>query len=208
MTQLDHRGALRDLNKAANLRLWLLEQGRQELAADLARSFSSCAAALIELQDLDRGSAYLGHAIDIYSQLSRLEKGSDLAGELANNHAAYASVLAELGKLDEAVVQAGHAIDILGRRVEQGQLDHGRKLASSLALRGLIHQTRGQQGAAAQDFERTAAALALVGGISEAIAWQEKALGLVDGDPRREAQLRLDRYRAAAPSGHAPGSGL
>ena len=49
LAQLDHRGAARDLGKAVTIRLWLVAQGRREVEADLAESYSRCADAFVEL---------------------------------------------------------------------------------------------------------------------------------------------------------------
>jgi tetratricopeptide (TPR) repeat protein len=207
LAQLDHRGAVQNLNKAATLRLWLFEQGRRELAADLAQSFSSCAHALLELQDLALAKVYLAHAIDIRTQLIRKASRNELAGELADNHARYAGVLFELGERDEALTQFGHAIDILGHLVTQGRSELRRGLAANFAHRGLVRQARGQTGAAAQDFQEAAEALALVGEFGEAVAWQRKALTLADEDKRQEAQLRLDHYSSGNPYHDSPNRG-
>jgi tetratricopeptide (TPR) repeat protein len=199
LLELDHPAAVRDLNKAASLRLWLFEQGRRELAADLARSFTTCAAALIEVQQLELAKVYLRHAIDLHTQLITTQNRNDLAAELAGNQASYAGLLLQSSEPDTALVHFGLAIDILNHLVTQGQTALREKLATTSARRGVVRENRGQKGPAAQDFARAAETFAVLGEWREAAAWQGKALELADEASRKEAALRLDHYRAGKP---------
>jgi tetratricopeptide (TPR) repeat protein len=199
LMQLDHRGAARDLNQAATIRLWLAEQGRRELAADVARSFSWCATALVELRNLELADVYFAHAIDIQSQLISKSYRNDIAGELADNNAGRARTLLELRQPTEALAHFGSAIDIVSRLVNEGQIELRRKLATTFAHRGIVRQARGQLDAAAQDFEQAAGAFAATEGFAEAVAWQTRALEVAGDDRRSEAQLRLEHYRSREP---------
>jgi tetratricopeptide (TPR) repeat protein len=94
---------VQDLNKAVTMGIWLVEQGRTEHTAELARSFSACGAALVELGKLDIARPYLAQALDLEARLIAAGGGADLSREIAIDHAAYASVLKQLNETGEAL---------------------------------------------------------------------------------------------------------
>jgi tetratricopeptide (TPR) repeat protein len=198
LAHLDHAAAVQDLNTAVTIRLWLREQGRLESAADLAATFSSCAAALVELGSLDLAAVYAGHAINIRSQLIAKQHRDDLGGDLADDHALRARVLLESRKADEALADLDSAIGIVEPLIQAGRLDLRKRLAMHLAHRGIVRQTRGQTDAAVRDFERAAEVFAASEDFAAAVAWQTRALAIVAGPARAEAQSRLNRYRSGA----------
>ena len=153
LARLDPNGAVQDLNKAVTIRIWLVEQGRQELMADLARSFSTCAAALVELRKLDLARPYLARALDLQARLVAGGGRADLSRELAIDHAAYAAVLEQLKEPAEAM----------------------------------------------RHFEKAAEVFAGLGDLARAIELQKRAVDLAEGEARKSAQLRLDRYSAGKP---------
>jgi tetratricopeptide (TPR) repeat protein len=103
LARLDPGSAVQDLNKAVTIGIWLVEQGRSEHVADLARSFSTCAAALIELRKIEIARPYLAQALDLRSQLIAKGGRADLSRELATDQAAYAGVLEQLKEPNEAI---------------------------------------------------------------------------------------------------------
>jgi len=153
LEQLDLRNAAQDLNKAATIRLWLFENGRRELAADLAQSFSTCAAALLEINSLDIAKAYLANAIDIRTQLIHqgrtelrrklardlgqrglVRQAQGLRSEAAQDFEKAAETFAGMGDFAEAVVWQEKALNLAGgeaRRSSQLRLDQYRSQGSS-----------------------------------------------------------------------------
>lgn len=196
LAQADHHGAARSLSRAVKIRLWLVEEGRRGLAADLAQSFSSCGRAYSELRSPDRAKVCFSYAINLQTQLIKTENRRDLAAELSQNHAEYADALAESGDLNSAVEHLDLAIGILRSLIESGDLELTTRLGETLAQRGLVREARADVDAALNDFEEAAAAFARAGAVGEAIDWQTRALSLARGDPKTEARARLDRYRA------------
>lgn len=205
LARLDSAGAVQDLNKAATLRIWLLEHGRRDAAPELAQSFSSCAKALLDTHQLEPARAYLEQAINLYTELVTKERKSDLLRDLAGVHAQYAGVLAQSRQLKEALPHLGRALEVQGQLVEQGRLDVKPELAASLARRGSLLEALGQKAAATQDLERAAELHFELGNLKLAASCQDRALQLAEGEQRKAAEQRLERYRAATPN-PAPGS--
>lgn len=200
MTELDFVNAAIALDNAVRSRTWLVQQGRQELADDLAQSYSSCGTALVELHRLEPAATYFQQAIDIQAQLINKRARYDLAEELASSHAKYAEVLLELDRPKASLVHLGSAIDILDQLVSQGQVQLRTELATDLSHRGLVQQIQGENAAAARDLERAAKEFAVAGEFGRAVACQEKVLelttDLTTGQPMNDALVRFEEYKS------------
>src|SRR5688572_24943910 len=137
--------------KALHIQTRLVEQGRPDLAEELARSYQSVANALLTQQKPDASGAHYQKAIEIQTGLG---VRSDLADELAMNHHHLGNALLPQQKLDAAVEQYEKAIEIRSRLFEAGRSELSSELAMSYNNRGVVRRAQSKLDEAIADFEK------------------------------------------------------
>ena len=154
----DLAGAVGLYDRVLAIRERLVEEGRPELAKNLAMTYQNKAFALRELGDFDGAVGLYDRALAIYERLVHQEGRGELANELAATYLNKADVLPKLRDLAGAVGLYDRALAIYERLVEEGR----RELAGMLA----------------RTYQNKAIALAALGDLAGAVGCFDRALAI------------------------------
>jgi len=134
------------------------QEGRSELANDLAMSLNNRGNALKDQGKLVEAMADYNKAVEIHTRLVEQEGRSDLANELAASLNNRGNALKDQGKLAEAMADYNKAVEIHTRLVEQeGRSDLANDLAGSLNNRSNALKDQGKFADAFADCDKAVA---------------------------------------------------